>query len=108
MFEPVKASCKNTRRYCLLWAPTRWSFWFFFSHEKKKRENFAYFLSVQKVKTIFWKKITLRYLSTQGSNRKVRAGIEPANMSFADSRLTTWPPHRNIKSVRPNYYSKKI
>ena len=52
MFEPVKASCKNTRRYCLLWALTRWSFWFFFSHEKKKKRIFAYFLSAQKVRII--------------------------------------------------------
>ena len=33
-----KQSCKNTRRYCLLWAPARWSFWFFFSHEKKNKK----------------------------------------------------------------------
>ena len=37
-------------------------------------------------------------------NCKVRAGIEPANMSFADSRLTTWPPHR----IRQNDWNKII
>lgn len=83
---------KEEKNFCLLFVGT-----------KSKGNKEKVFL-----KTIFWEKITLRYLSTQGSNRKVRAGIEPANMSFADSRLTTWPPHRNIKSVRPNYYSKKI
>ena len=25
-------------------------------------------------------------------------GIEPTNKSFADSRLTTWPPHHNNDS----------
>ena len=83
---------KEEKTFCLLFVGT-----------KSKGNKEKVFL-----KTIFWEKITLRYLSTQGSNCKVRAGIEPANMSFADSRLTTWPPHRNIKSVRPNYYSKKI
>lgn len=37
--------------------------------------------------------------------RKVRVGIEPTNKSFADSRLTTWPPHRN-KIKLYLYYSK--
>ena len=84
----------------------------FLPREKEEKNFCLLFVGTKSkgafLKTIFWQKTTLRYLSTQGSNRKVRAGIEPANMSFADSRLTTWPPHRNIKSVRPNYYSKKI
>ena len=29
------------------------------------------------------------------TKNKVRVGIEPTNKSFADSRLTTWPPHRH-------------
>lgn len=31
--------------------------------------------------------------------KKVRVGIEPTNKSFADSRLTTWPPHREIVNI---------
>ena len=38
---------------------------------------------------------------------KVRVGIEPTNKSFADSRLTTWPPHHHKTTICYTYYSKK-
>ena len=71
MFEPGKASCKNTRRYCLLWALTRHSFSFFFLC-KKKNKIFLLGFSVRKPKIKSRGMCpALLFRTVRGVNRKV-------------------------------------